>query len=66
MYVINSLVLKDIRPHHNFDVRYEGPFRIINHFASKAYLVQHIKLLYYIRQVIVDLLLLLSERRSTV
>ena len=66
-YGIDDLVLlKNIRRRHKFDVRYEGPFRIINRLASKTYIVQHVKLPDYIRQVTVDLLIPLSTRHPTV
>ncbi|CAF3858733.1 unnamed protein product [Rotaria magnacalcarata] len=66
-YGINDLVLlKNIHPRHKFDVRYIGPFRIIRCLASKTYVVQHVKLLNFVRQVTVDLLIPLSERQPTV
>ncbi|CAF3904830.1 unnamed protein product [Rotaria sordida] len=60
-YSINDLVLiKNIRPRHKFDIRYEGPFRIIRRLGVKTYLVQHVKLLALTRQVTVDLLIPVS------
>ena len=60
-YSINDLVLiKNIHSRHKFDIRYEGPFRIIRRFGVKTYLVQHVKLLDLTRQVTVDLLLPVS------
>ena len=45
-YSINDLVLiKNIHSCHKFDIRYEGPFRIIRRLGVKTYLVQYVKLL---------------------
>ena len=60
-YSINDLVLiKNIHSRHKFDIRYEGPFRIIRRLGVKIYLVQHVKLLDLTRQVTVELLLPVS------
>ncbi|CAF1149684.1 unnamed protein product [Rotaria sp. Silwood1] len=62
-YSINDLVLiKNIHSRHKFDIRYEGPFRIIRRLGVKTYLVQHVKLLDLTRQVTVDLLIPVSIR----
>ena len=49
-------------PRHKFDIRHEGPFRIVQHLAVKTYLVQHIKNTDFIRQVTVDPIVPLSDR----
>ncbi|CAF4193297.1 unnamed protein product [Rotaria magnacalcarata] len=41
-YKIGDIVLiKNIHTRHKFDIRYEGPYRIIRKLASKTYIVQH-------------------------
>jgi transposase InsO family protein len=54
-YKIGDLVLiKTIGNRQKFDVRHEGPFRIIDHLAQKTYIVQHIKKSTLIKQITVD------------
>ena len=44
IYNIGDLVLvKTLNIRHKFDLRYEGPFRIIKELKPKTYIVQHIK-----------------------
>ncbi|CAF2969125.1 unnamed protein product [Rotaria sp. Silwood2] len=60
-YSMNDLVLiKNIHSRHKFDIRYDGPFRIIRRLGVKTYLAQHVKLLDLTRQVTVDLLIPVS------
>ncbi|CAF3616491.1 unnamed protein product, partial [Rotaria socialis] len=41
-YKIEDIALiKNIHTRHKFDIRYEGPYRIIRKLASKTYIVQH-------------------------
>ncbi|CAF1076963.1 unnamed protein product [Didymodactylos carnosus] len=64
-YAINDLVLvKTLNPRHKFDIRYEGPFRIIQQLASKTFIVEHVKKLPLRQQVTVDVLIPLFERRN--
>lgn len=66
VYQINDLVLvKTIRSRHKFDIRHEGPFRIIKRIGDKTYVVQHTHISDYTRQVTVDFLIPLIERKST-
>jgi hypothetical protein len=67
VYQINDIVLvKTIHPRCKFDVRHEGPYRIIQRLGDKTYLVQHTQLLDSVRQVTVDSIISLVERKSTV
>jgi len=62
-YNIGDLVLvKTLHPRSKFDIRYEGPFRIIDQLTPKTFLVQHVKKLTLSRQVTTDVLLPLFER----
>ena len=62
-YNIGDLVLvKALNSCHKFDVRYEGPFRIIKQLTSKTYIVQHAKIPTLYRQVTSDVLLPIFER----
>lgn len=64
-YKINDLVLiKVFNRHNKFDIRYEGPFRIIRQIGSKTYLVQHVKISTWIRQVTTDVIISLVERKN--
>ena len=66
VYQINDLVLvKTIRSRHKFDIRHEGPFRIIQRIGDKTYVIQHTHISDYTRQVTVDFLIPLIERKST-
>ncbi|CAF1539454.1 unnamed protein product [Adineta ricciae] len=62
-YSINDLVLvKTLKPRHKFDVRHEGPYRIIQRLNDKTYVIQHVHLHHITRQVTVDSLIPLSSR----
>ncbi|CAF1362730.1 unnamed protein product [Didymodactylos carnosus] len=62
-YRIGDLVLiKKINARNKFDIRNEGPFRIIEKLAQKTYVVQHVKNLDIKRQVISDVIVPLFER----
>jgi len=60
---INDLVLVKTRNMRNkFDIRYEGPFKIIKQLGSKTFIVQHVKKLTLTRQVTMDAIVPLVER----
>ena len=62
-YKIGDLVLvKTLNLRHKFDLRYEGPFRIIKEITPKTYIVQHVKKPTLTRQVTTDVLLPIFER----
>jgi hypothetical protein len=62
-YNIGDLVLvKTLNIRHKFDIRYEGPFRIIQKLTPKTFIVQHIKKFTLHRQVTTDILLPIFER----
>ncbi len=58
VYKIDDLVLvKTIGNRQKLDIRYEGPYRIIDYSARKTYLVQHVRQPTLTRQVTVDSLI---------
>jgi hypothetical protein len=60
---INDLVLVKTRNARNkFDIRYEGPFKIIKQLGIKTFIVQHVKKLTLTRQVTTDVIIPLVER----
>ena len=60
---INDLVLVKTRNIRNkFDIRHEGPFKIIKQLGSKTFIVQHVKKLTLIKQVTMDVMIPLVER----
>jgi hypothetical protein len=62
---INDLVLiKTLNRRNKFDIRYEGPFRIIQQLGTKTFLVKHIKKPTLIRQVTIDVITCLFERKN--
>ncbi|CAF4546176.1 unnamed protein product [Didymodactylos carnosus] len=62
-YKLGDLVLvKILKARHKFDIRHEGPFRILQQIATKTYVVQHVKKTSLVRQVTVDSLIPLFER----
>ncbi|CAF4267456.1 unnamed protein product [Rotaria sp. Silwood2] len=62
-YNIGDLVLvKTLNIHYKFDIRYEGPFRIIEKIAPKTFIVQHVKKPTLHRQVTTDVLLPIFQR----
>ncbi|CAF1509339.1 unnamed protein product, partial [Rotaria sp. Silwood1] len=63
LYNINDLVLvKTLNIRHKFDIRYEGPFRIIKKLTTKTFIVQHVKKTTLYRQVTTDVLIPIVER----
>ena len=62
-YNIGDLVLvKTLNIRHKFDIRYEGPFKIVKQITPKTFIVQHIKKQTLYRQVTTDVLLPIFER----
>ncbi|CAF4980388.1 unnamed protein product, partial [Rotaria sp. Silwood1] len=62
-YNIGDLVLvKTLNIRYKFDIRYEGPFRIIQTITPKTFIVQHVKKPTLYRQVTIDVLLPIFER----
>jgi hypothetical protein len=63
-YNIGELVLiKTLSPRSKFDVRYEGPFRIVQQIASKTFIAQHVKKPTLRRQITADVMLPIFERK---
>ena len=63
-YNIGELVLiKTLNNRSRFDTRFEEPFRIIQKLGPKTYVVQHTKKLTLHRQVTVDVMLPIFERK---
>ena len=64
IYKINDLVLiQALNRRNKFDIRYEGPYRIIRKLGQKTYLVKHIKNSTLTRQVTTDVIRPLCERK---
>ncbi len=62
---INDLVLVKTRNIRNkFDIRYEGPFKIVKQSGIKTFIVQHVKKLTLTKQVTMDVIVPLVERRN--
>ena len=62
-YNVGDLVLvKTLNIRHKFDIRYEGPFRIIQRLTPKTFIVQHIRKTTLSRQVTTDVLLPIFQR----
>jgi hypothetical protein len=62
-YKIGDLVLvKVLNVRHKFDIRYEGPFRIVKELTPKTFITQHIKKPTLYRQVTTDVLLPIVQR----
>jgi hypothetical protein len=60
---VNDLVLVKTRNIRNkFDLRYEGPFRIIKQLGRKTFIVQHVEKVTLTRQVTTDIIIPLVER----
>jgi transposase InsO family protein len=63
IFKIGDLVLvKTLNTRHKFDLRYEGPFRIIKEITPKTFIIQHIKKPTLHRQVTTDVLLPIFQR----
>lgn len=66
IYRLNDIVLvKIVHPRRKFDIRHEGPYRIIQRFRDKTYIVQHTHMPDLVRQVTVDFIIPLTERTSS-
>ncbi|CAF5008155.1 unnamed protein product [Rotaria magnacalcarata] len=60
---LNDLVLIKTRNIRNkFDIRYEGPFKIVKQLGIKTFIVQHVKKLTLTKQVTMDVIVPLVER----
>ena len=60
---INDLVPVETRNiRSKFDIRYEGPFRIIRQQGSKTFIVEHVKKSTLTKQVTMDVIVPLVER----
>lgn len=65
-YQINDLVLlRNTHRRYKFDIRYEGPYRVIQRIHPKTYIVQHLHTQRCIRQVTVDSIVPLIDRHTT-
>ncbi|CAF1613671.1 unnamed protein product [Rotaria magnacalcarata] len=63
LYNIGDLVLvKTLNIRYKFDLRYEGPFRIIKKITEKTFIIQHVKKQTLYRQITTDMLLPIFER----
>ena len=63
-YNIGELVLiKTLKPRSKFDMQYEGPYRITRKLATKTFVAQHVKKRTLYRQVTVDVMLPIFERK---
>ena len=64
-HAVNDLVLiNTLNRRNKFDIRHEGPFRIIRQLGTKTFLVQHTKQSRWIRQVTTDVITPLVEREN--
>ena len=64
-YKMNDIVLiKTLNRRNKFDIRYEGPFQIIQQLGTKTFLVKHVKKSTLIRQVTIDVIIPLCEREN--
>ena len=64
-YRINDLVLtKTLNRRNKFDIRYEGPFQIVEQIGPKTFIVKHTKKPTLVRQVTKDVVIPLFERRT--
>ncbi|CAF4376720.1 unnamed protein product, partial [Adineta steineri] len=62
-YNTGDLVLvRVLNMRHKFDIRYEGPFKIIKQLTPKTFIVQHIRKPTLHRQVTTDVLLPIFQR----
>ena len=65
VHKIGDLVLIKVLNHRNkFDIRYQGPFRVIQQLGQKTYIVEDITNTTIVRQVTSDLMWSVVERRT--
>ncbi|CAM4830631.1 unnamed protein product [Rotaria magnacalcarata] len=65
VYKLDDLVLIQALTRRNkLDIRYEGPFRIVQQLGTKTFIVKHIKKPTLVRQVTSDVIRPLCERRK--
>ena len=66
-YNVNDLVLvKVLNRRNKLDAKYEGPYRIAQQLGVKTFIVKHVKKPTLVRQVTIDVLTSLCERRTIV
>ena len=54
-YQVNDIVLiRNLHLRYKFDVRFEGPYRVLRRTDHKTYMVQHVRLHHVVRTVTVD------------
>ncbi|CAF4754043.1 unnamed protein product, partial [Rotaria sp. Silwood2] len=58
----DPVLVKTLNIRYKFDIRYEGPFRIVKKITEKTFIVQHIKKPTLHRQVTTDVLFPIFER----
>ena len=64
-YNVNDLVLvKVLNRRNKLDARHEGPYRIVEQLGVKTFIVKHVKKPTLVRQVTIDVLTSLCERRT--
>lgn len=64
-YKINDLVLiKSLNRHHKFDIKYEGPFQIKQQIGKKTFIVMQVNNPALIRQVTIDVIIPLHQRKN--
>ncbi|CAF1557917.1 unnamed protein product [Didymodactylos carnosus] len=62
-YNIGDLILvKTLNPRHKFDIRHEGPFKIVQQLGPKTFIIEHVKKTTLQRQVTVDAIIPLFQR----
>ncbi|CAF0946236.1 unnamed protein product [Rotaria sordida] len=61
--VCDLVLIKTLNKRNKFDTRYEGPFKITQQLGRKTFIVQHIKKHTLIRQVTIDVIIPLYERK---
>jgi hypothetical protein len=61
----DTVLVKNIDARHKLDIRYDGPYRILQQLGQKTFVVQHLKSLTKNKQVTVDMILPLFERKYT-
>ncbi|CAF4684142.1 unnamed protein product, partial [Didymodactylos carnosus] len=65
-YEIGDLLLvKNIGSRYKFDIRFEGPFRIIHQQGPKTFVVEHVNKLTLRRQVTTDVIIPLYQRQPS-
>ncbi|CAM4954622.1 unnamed protein product [Rotaria socialis] len=64
IYKINDIILvKTLNKRNKFDIIYEGPFKITQQLGKTKFIVEHIKKHTLVRQVTIDVIIPLCERK---